>query len=867
MYTNYIYDFDSWSTEPDKMLLGSKGASLAEMLRLGLKVPEGFTITTKLCSIYYDTGGTLPQDFQHELFTALTRLEGKSGKKLSPQADDTPLLLSVRSGSSRSMPGMMDTILNLGMNDKVAEKFARITKNEQFALDTYARFIKAYGTLVIGMNSSIFTDVADIEKRVQEYKCVLEQHIGKAFPQDPEEQLLEAIKAVLNSWMSHRAVYYRRLHDIPESLGTAVNIQSMVFGNMCETSGTGVVFTRNPSTGNKEFYGEFLLNAQGEDIVSGSHTPHPIVKKEGAVSLKELMPSVFQELKESSIFLENHYHDMQDIEFTIEQGKLYILQTRPAKRTSAAAIKIAVDMFEDGVISEDEMLLKIEPESLNQLLHASIDRSKNPIAITKGLPASPGAASGIIVFTPHDAEELSAHNNVILVRNETSPEDIQGMHVSTGVLTARGGLTSHAAVVARGMGTPCVCGAQDIKVDAIREVLTIGALEIKKGEHITIDGSTGEVFVGLLDTTMPEFSREFDILMSVADRRRRLKVRANADTAQDSTMALKLGAEGIGLCRTEHMFFEPEKILLMREMVISFDAQERQRVLDKLLPLHTKDFENILRVMTGCPVNIRLLDPPLHEFLPHEGKDVKAFAQSIGLPLSAVQQRLKRLHEVNPMLGHRGARLGITCPQIYAMQVEAIFTAAANIQESEGITSHLEIMLPLIMHEAELLQLKELVQNVIDATQDKRAVNFKYTIGTMIELPIAALQAGVLSPMVDYFSFGTNDLTQTTYGISRDDCASFIPEYIAQRIMHYDPFMTLDQEGVGELIKIAVERGKRENNLLKIGVCGEHGGDPESIRFFNKLGFDYVSCSPYRIPIARLAAARAEIVLQDNKVI
>lgn len=856
MTTHYIYDFDSWSNTPDKALLGSKGAGLAEMFRLNLSVPHGFTITTELCKTYYANQSQIPSTFESEMLDAIKRLEEKTGKTLG---GTNPLLLSVRSGASSSMPGMMDTILNLGINDEVVIHLAKLT-NESFALDTYARFIKAYGHLVYNINSELFYHVSDMHERITKYHEILSQH-GITLPQDPYVQLSEAIIVVLKSWMSKRAAYYRKLHNIPESLGTAVNIQSMVFGNMGMTSGTGVLFTRNPSNGAKEFYGEFLLNAQGEDIVSGAYTPRPISPKQNeGESLKDILPNVYKDLKASSIILENHFLDMQDIEFTIEQEQLYILQTRSAKRTAAAAIKIVVDMVLDGRLTKSEALLKIDPESLNQLLHASIDRRKNPTPIAKGLPASPGAVSGIVVFSPHEAEHLSHHHKVILVRDETSPEDIHGMHVSSGILTARGGMTSHAAVVARGMGKPCVCGVQGMKVDEEGLILYIDQYAIKQGDYITIDGESGDVFIGIIDTVDPEFTEEFYTLMEWADDVRKMDIRANADTAADSNVALRLGAEGIGLCRTEHMFFEPEKIALIREMIVAPSEMHRQSALDKLLPIHKQDFKDIFLVLKELPVNIRLLDPPLHEFLSHDEDDIMSLAKSLDLSVSVIRERFHALHEVNPMLGHRGVRLGITYPQIYAMQVEAITQAALEVKKEQNIDVNIEIMLPLIFDSIEFNKLSEVIKNVIHTICDNSGENLSYKIGTMIELPRAALKAGEIAINSDYFSFGTNDLTQTTFGISRDDVASFIPEYIRQKIIANDPFITLDQEGVGELIKIAVERGRKTKPDLKIGICGEHGGDPSSIHFFHSLGFDYVSCSPYRIPIARLVAAQAVLL-------
>lgn len=829
----YIHDFGT--TSANKQLLGNKGAGLAEMSNLSLNVPPGFTITTDLCRSYYDNNGHFPKDFENQLEEAIKRLEERTGKKFGSHKDAIPLLLSIRSGAVASMPGMMDTILNLGINNEVAAHLGRLTRNQKFADDTLHRFTESYKKLV-GHKTS-----------------------------DLKSQLIAAIRAVIDSWMSPRAVAYRKINHISDEHGTAVNVQAMVFGNMGDNSGTGVLFTRNPSSGKKALYGEFLINAQGEDVVSGIRTPMPIspTKKHPGQSLYETMPDIYHELERVATLLENHYADMQDIEFTIENGKLYILQTRSGKRTARAAIAIAVDMVAEGKITKEEAISRIDAESLGQMLHASLDPKSKIPHLTQGLPASPGAASGIVVFSPYDAEELAIHHKIILVRNDTSPEDITGMHVSAAILTARGGMTSHAAVVARGMGKPCVCGASEIAIDEKNGLLHIGGTTIKQGEIITIDGDSGKVFAGSVPTITPEFSENFNILMTWADEIRTMEVRANAETKQDVETSLRLGAKGIGLCRTEHMFFEPTKLSLMREMIVAPNDVLRQKALDKLLPLHKADFKNILKSIHGMPINIRLIDPPLHEFLPQGEKEKIALSESLKLPIEAINQRLHALHEVNPMLGHRGCRLGITYPQIYAMQVEAIITAAIECKHETGIENDIEIMLPLIAHELELENLRNLAINVITTIEERLGDKIKYKIGTMIELPRAALQANKIAPFADYFSFGTNDLTQTTYGISRDDIASFIPQYLAKKIIAYDPFTKIDQEGVGELIHIAIKRGRKIKPDLKMGICGEHGGDPSSIEFFYKLGMDYVSCSPYRVPIARLSAAQA--VIKNNK--
>ena len=860
------------SLEPSiaKNLLGSKGASLLEMSTLGLKIPPGFTISTEICKYYYKHSRSLPVHFEEELSSAIADLESVTGKQFGGKI---PLIVSVRSGAKESMPGMMDTILNLGLNDETVEHLAQSSSNPVFALDSYRRLIQMYSNIVLGVPMLLFEsiierydeipDEATLRQIIEKFKALTLDESGIEFPQDVNLQLKRAMRAVLNSWMSDRAVIYRKLHDMDHDLGTAVNIQSMVFGNKGKTSATGVVFSRNPSNGQKALFGEYLINAQGEDIVSGVRTPHNIDTDGSEKSMVYTMPKVYEELKSQVGMLEAHYKDIQDIEFTVEEGELYILQTRSAKRTTAAAIKIAVDMVKEDMMTKHEAIMKIAPESINQLLHARIDYDNMPKPLAKGLAASPGAAVGIAVFSPYDAEELAHHHKVILVRNDTSPEDIRGMHVAAGVLTVRGGMTSHAAVVARGMGKPCVCGASSILVNEAEKYLKIGDVIIRQGEEMTIDGSTGKIFAGTIALVPPTMTPEFDIFMSWVDEVRHLKVRANAETILDANAAVKLGAEGIGLCRTEHMFFRPDKITLIREMIVSPNMEQRERAIARLLPIHTEDFKDIFRIMNGMPVNIRLLDPPLHEFLPQEEPEKHALAQHLGLPWPIIENRLKALHEVNPMLGHRGCRLGITFPEIYEMQVEAIFKAIIQLK-AEDINIELEIMLPLINDVSELQLLKTLIIDVAKRIEISTKHSIAYSIGTMIELPRAALKAGEIALEADYFSFGTNDLTQTTFGISRDDIASFMPQYLSNKLLKHDPFVTIDQEGVGELIKIAIERGRKANPKLKLGICGEHGGDPRSIEFFHNIGMEYVSCSPYRIPIARIAAAQAKIRTNSN---
>lgn len=875
----WIYYFGTKGSEASAQMnnvLGGKGAGLAEMSNLNLPIPDGFTITTELCDYFYKNDLSFPEHFTDNLLDAIKNLEDTTGKRFGDAKN--PLLLSVRSGSRASMPGMMDTILNLGMNDEVCKALSDRTGNELFALDSYRRFLEMYGSTVLGVPSDLFHSIFEtvqiknnfyqesevtvelLRTIIDEFKKVIVGHSGEILP-DPYKQLFESIKAVLSSWMSDRAIVYRKLHDIPNDWGTAINVQSMVFGNLGNDSATGVIFTRNPATGENKIFGEYLINAQGEDVVAGTRTPSPIVASDDDLdrSMQKQMPKIYDELQKICLKLESHYLDVQDIEFTVESGKLYILQTRNAKRTAAASIRIATEMVNEGLISKQEALLRIDPESLNQLLHTAIDYSKTITPIAKGLPASPGAATGMVVFSPYDAEKMSHHHKVILVRHDTSPEDINGMHVSEGILTARGGMTSHAAVVARGMGKPCVCGATALIIDEKNQLFKIGSTVIKYGDIITIDGGTGKIFLGEVPLIQPTFTKEFQAILDWADEIAKLKVRANAETALDSITALKFGATGIGLCRTEHMFFDQNKIPLVREMIIAPDIERRKHAIDKLLPLQINDFKALFRIMKDKPINIRLLDPPLHEFLPTKESDKEDLARDMQLPLNLINQRLQAMYEVNPMLGHRGCRLGISYPEIYQMQVIAIFTAMNELKIEENISSVLELMIPLISDVNELVLVKKYITAAIADVKNSYKWEFDFTIGTMIELPRAALQAEKLAKEIDYFSFGTNDLTQTTYGISRDDIATFFPDYMEKKVFASDPFSKLDEEGVGELIEIAIKRGLKTNQKLKLGVCGEHAGNPESIEFFHKMGLHYVSCSPYRIPIARIAAAQAQI--------
>ncbi len=880
-----VYSFGDGKAEGNakmREILGGKGANLAEMSLLGLPVPPGFTISTGLCEAYYKGGMKVPQSLYAEVDEALKQIESAVGAEFGNK--ENPLLVSVRSGARASMPGMMDTVLNLGLNDATVEGMAARTGNPRFAYDSYRRFIQMYSDVVLNVDHSYFEEM--IEECKQDkgvhldtdlnaddlaglciaYKKKVQEVLNKPFPQDPKEQLWGAISAVFESWMSPRAKTYRRLHDIPESWGTAVNVQAMVFGNMGEDCATGVAFTRNPSTGENAYYGEFLVNAQGEDVVAGIRTPQPLTEREKLEggsqlpSMEKTMPEVYKQLTEVFDKLERHYKDMQDIEFTVQNSKLWMLQTRSGKRTAAAALRIASEMVSEGLIDKFEAVKRIEPNSLDQLLHPTLDPKAKKQVIAKGLPASPGAACGTIVFTAEVAEEKARREEkVILVRMETSPEDIHGMHAAQGILTSRGGMTSHAAVVARGMGKPCVCGAGEIKIDYKTGILSVGSITLKEGDIITINGGTGEVLLGEVPTIQPVMSAEFATIMKWADEIRTLKIRANAETLPDAETARRFGAEGIGLCRTEHMFFDSTRIIAMREMILAQDINGRRKALDKLLPMQRQDFADIFKVMNGLPVTIRLLDPPLHEFLPHSEAEVKDVARAAGISPDMVRARAHSLKESNPMLGHRGCRLGITYPEIYEMQARAIFEAVAQLS-ANGAAVTPEIMIPLVMTAKELQILKNLVDSTAQQVMLEKNVKFTYLVGTMIELPRAALKAGEIAEAAEFFSFGTNDLTQTTLGISRDDSASFIEDYKRQNILEQDPFVTLDQDGVGELIKIACERGRSSRAGIKLGICGEHGGDPASIRFCQSTGLDYVSCSPYRVPIARLAAAQAAMI-------
>jgi pyruvate,orthophosphate dikinase len=869
-----VYNFGDGSAEGKagmKNLLGGKGANLAEMCSLGLPVPPGFTITTEVCVGYYANGRKLPDQLAAQVDDALGQIEQKVGAKFGDAA--SPLLVSVRSGARASMPGMMDTVLNLGLNDATVKAMAKKTGNERFAYDSYRRFIQMYSDVVLEVDHYHFEEMLeqkkndrgveldtelnadDLKDLVQQYKDKVQEELNAPFPEDVREQLWGAIMAVFNSWMNPRANTYRRLHDIPESWGTAVTVQSMVFGNMGDDCATGVAFTRNPSTGEKKYYGEFLVNAQGEDVVAGIRTPQPLDE------MPAVMPVVYKQLTAVFDKLEAHYHDMQDIEFTIQNDKLWMLQTRNGKRTAAAAVKIAVEMVGEKLISKHEAIKRIDPLSLDQLLHPTLDPKAKKQVLATGLPASPGAASGKVVFTAEDAESMALDHKekVILVRIETSPEDIHGMHAAQGILTARGGMTSHAAVVARGMGKPCVSGAGELRIDYAKKELKVQGQIIREGDIITINGGSGEVMLGEIPTVQPQLSQDFETLMGWADEVRQLKVRANAETPLDAKTARKFGAEGIGLCRTEHMFFDAERIIAMRQMIVSKDTEGRKSALSKLLPMQRKDFIELFSIMTGLPVTIRLLDPPLHEFLPHTEEDIKQVAQAAGISAEIVRQRAHELKEQNPMLGHRGCRLGITYPEIYEMQTQAIFEAAAYMISEKKESVIPEIMIPLVMMPRELEILKTLVDRVATEVMAKTGTTIEYMVGTMIELPRAALRAADIAPLAEFFSFGTNDLTQTTLGISRDDSASFIEIYKQRGIVEHDPFVTLDQSGVGELIQTAVERGRAVRSNLKLGICGEHGGDPASIAFCQKAALNYVSCSPYRVPVARLAAAQAAL--------
>jgi pyruvate, orthophosphate dikinase len=881
----WVYAFGGGKAEGRaamRNLLGGKGAGLAEMAHLGLPVPPGFTITAEVCTYFYAHDKTYPKDLKPQVDAALAAVGRITGKKFGdPQ---NPLLVSVRSGARASMPGMMDTVLNLGLNDVTVEAVAEKSGDRRFAQDSYRRFITMYSDVVLGIEHHHFEEILDDHKDrhgysldtdlnaddwaeiIVRYKERVEEETGKPFPQDPHDQLWGAIGAVFGSWMNQRAITYRRLHTIPESWGTAVNVQAMVFGNMGETSATGVAFTRNPSTGEKKLYGEFLINAQGEDVVAGIRTPQEITEEarreagSDKPSMEKALPEAFAELKRIHAVLEKHYRDMQDMEFTVEQGKLWMLQTRNGKRTAKAALRIAVELASEKLITRQEAVTRIEPGSLDQLLHPTIDPEAERKIIATGLPASPGAACGEIVFSPDEAELLKSQGHkVILVRVETSPEDIHGMHAAEGILTTRGGMTSHAAVVARGMGKPCVSGAGSLRVDYRAQTMTAGGVTLKKGEMLTIDGSTGQVLAGQVPMLQPALAGEFATLMQWADTVRKLKVRANADTPADARAAVKFGAEGIGLCRTEHMFFDEDRIRAVREMILAGDEAARRAALAKLLPMQRNDFSELFEIMGALPVTIRLLDPPLHEFLPHGEEEIAEVAKAMGADPKALEDRARELHEFNPMLGFRGCRLAIAYPEIAEMQARAIFEAAVEASKKTGKPVVPEIMVPLIATKAELDLVKERIDAVAKqvAAETKSAV--KYQVGTMIELPRAALKAGEIAETAEFFSFGTNDLTQTAFGISRDDAASFLGVYTQKGILPGDPFVSIDRDGVGELIRIAAERGRKERKNLKLGICGEHGGDPASVAFCHEVALDYVSCSPFRVPIARLAAAQAAL--------
>ncbi|WP_273722961.1 pyruvate, phosphate dikinase [Bartonella sp. AU18XJBT] len=881
----WVYSFGDGKAEgsaSERNLLGGKGANLAEMSNLGLPVPPGFTLTTEVCNFYYAHDKSYPEELQESVNKALRRVAEQTGREFGNE--QRPLLLSVRSGARASMPGMMDTVLNLGMNDETVKAIALQANNERFAYDSYRRFIQMYSNVVLGLDHSYFEEILDEEKVrngytidtemtaddwkniITSYKAYVEEKLGKPFPQNPEQQLWGAIGAVFLSWMTARAVTYRRLHSIPESWGTAVNVQAMVFGNMGEDSATGVAFTRNPSTGKKELYGEFLVNAQGEDVVAGIRTPQNITENARIVagsnrlSLEKIMPEAFSKLCQIAHKLEQHYRDMQDLEFTIEKGKLWMLQTRSGKRTARAALKMAIEMVEEGLINREEAVMRIDAKSLDQLLHPTLDPKAERFVIGRGLPASPGAATGEIVFTSEEAETVSAEGRkVILVRVETSPEDIHGMHAAEGILTTRGGMTSHAAVVARGMGKPCISGAGSVRIDYNTNTLFASGESFKKGDIITIDGGSGEILKGKVAMLQPQLCGDFAKLMEWADGMRRLKVRANADTPSDARMGRSFGAEGIGLCRTEHMFFSDERIVAMREMILSHDENGRRKALDKLLPMQRSDFSELFEIMCGLPVTIRLLDPPLHEFLPKTKAEILDVATAMGVSAEVLAERAQQLHEFNPMLGLRGCRLAITYPEIAEMQARAIFEAAAEAAQKSGSPVILEIMVPLVALKSELDFVKARIDQVAEEVMKEKGSTIQYMVGTMIELPRAALRADEISETAEFFSFGTNDLTQTTFGISRDDAAPFLATYFQKGLLEQDPFVSIDRDGVGELITIAAQRGRSKRAKIKLGICGEHGGDPASIALCEENNLDYVSCSPFRVPIARLAAAQAAI--------
>jgi pyruvate, orthophosphate dikinase len=886
----WVYNFGAGKADGSaklRELLGGKGANLAEMANLGLPVPPGFTISTEVCTHYYANGRTYPSDLADQVEAGLKAVEEILGRGFG--STEKPLLVSVRSGARASMPGMMDTVLNLGLNDTTVAALARETSDERFAYDSFRRFIQMYSDVVLEVEHYNFEEILEEYKElkdysldtemtaddwktiVTEYKARVKEVLGRDFPEDPKEQLWGAISAVFGSWMNQRANTYRRLHDIPESWGTAVSVQSMVFGNMGDDCSTGVCFSRNPSTGDNRFYGEFLVNAQGEDVVAGIRTPQPLTiaeREEGGgdlASMEEVQPDVYKELVAIRNKLEAHYCDMQDMEFTVQQNRLWILQTRNGKRTAAAALKIACDLVREGLIDKREAVRRIDPAQLDQLLHPTLDPSATRDVVGRGLPASPGAASGQIVFTAEEAEEwVKAGKKVVLVRNETSPEDIGGMHVAEGILTTRGGMTSHAAVVARGMGTPCVSGAGEIKVDGKNKVMLAGGREFAEGDIITLDGTTGEVMKGEVATIKPELTGDFGELMGWVDEFRTLGVRANAETPLDAQTAVDFGAEGIGLSRTEHMFFDPERIVHMREMILARDPEARRAAITKLLPYQRDDFTALFRIMNGLPATIRLLDPPLNEFLPHTDEEMQAVADAAGVSLRALQIRKAELDEANPMLGHRGCRLAVTYPELCEMQARAIFEAVVAVKK-EGIKAIPEVMIPLVGTKAEMDDQAVIVRRIADAVKEETGEDFDYMVGTMIELPRACIVADEIAETAEFFSFGTNDLTQTTFGFSRDDAGSFIDEYLQRGLLPADPFITIDRDGVGALVRMGVEKGLKTRPDLKMGICGEHGGDPQSVRFCHEVGLTYVSCSPYRVPIARLAAAQAAIDESDDK--
>ena len=867
----YVYMFSEGNKDM-KNLLGGKGANLAEMTSIGLPVPRGFTVTTEACTNYYESGKKISEDIKNEIFDKLSELEKITGKKMGDM--NNPLLVSVRSGARASMPGMMDTVLNLGLNDEVCINFAKETNNKRFVYDSYRRFIMMFADVVKGYSKSSFERVLDKYKEdkgvkydtdldendmydiAMKFKSIYKELSNNDFPQDPKEQLIEAVTAVFRSWNNERAIYYRRMNDIPSSWGTAVNVQEMVYGNKGDDCGTGVAFTRNPATGEKKLYGEYLMNAQGEDVVAGVRTPKSID------TLKEVMPDAYNEFVKTCEILESHYRDMQDMEFTIENGKLFMLQTRNGKRTGSAAIKIAVDLYNEGMITKEEALLKVEPKQLDQLLHPTFDSEvlKSVTPIATGLAASPGAACGKIYFTAADATKHAKDGeDVILVRLETSPEDIEGMNLARGVLTIRGGMTSHAAVVARGMGRCCVSGCGELTVNEDNKTLTTSeGVVFKEGDYISIDGSTGKVYGTQVKTVEPEISGDFETFMSWADEVRKLEVRTNADTKRDAHQAVKFGAEGIGLCRTEHMFFEKDRIFAIREMIVSDTKEQRQKALAKLLPMQRGDFEELFKEMNGYPVTIRFLDPPLHEFVPHTEKEIKDLAKDLGVTFEELKTKIDSLHEFNPMMGHRGCRLSITFPEIAVMQTRAVIEAAINVEKS-GIKVKPEIMIPLVGDPKELKYVKNIVVETIEKVFEEQDYKVEYMIGTMIEIPRAALLADEIAEDAEFFSFGTNDLTQMTYGFSRDDAGKFLNDYYEKQIFESDPFARVDTKGVGQLIEIAVEKGKKTRPNIELGICGEHGGDPSSIEFCHNVGLTYVSCSPFRVPIARLAAAQAAI--------